>query len=93
MRFFKMLFAKKRFPDGSVLWPSGKEHFSFLDRHGSRFEFDVLYTSAFRNAINIVVEASLTAADGTLVSQEIKGEVFSKIRAYFSERGQQVEIV
>lgn len=93
MRFFKRLFAKERYPDGSVLWPSGKEHFSFIDQHGNRIEFDVLYTDASAGASNMIVGSSFSTSDGASIAEETKEEIIAKSRIYFAERGQQVVVV
>ncbi|MDP2370502.1 hypothetical protein [Rhodoferax sp.] len=93
MNFLKKLFTKKHFTDGSVLWPSGKEHYSFVDRHGNRFEFDVLYTSTAANAENMIVSSSLFAVDGTPAPEDIKQDIVLKSKLYFSERGQRVAVI
>lgn len=93
MKFFKKLFTKKHFTDGSVLWPSGKEHYSFVDPRGKRFEFDVLYTSVAANAENMIVSASLFASDGEPVPDGVKQEIISKSKLYFAERGQIMTVI
>ena len=92
MGFFARFFPKKRFEDGSVLWPSGREHFTFVDQTGNRFEFDVLYTTSASNAVNTIVGSSILTSNGTPVSSAIKAEILLKSEAYFTERGQQIVI-
>lgn len=93
MFFFRRLFTKKHFADGSVLWPSGREHYTFIDQCGNRFEFDVLYTSAAASAKNMIISSSLVAIDGTPVSDDAKRDILSKSVLYFSERGQRVMVI
>ena len=93
MKFLKRLITKERFPDGSTLWPSGREHFSFVDQHGDRFEFDVLYTSEAANASNLIVSSSFVAADGRPISEKAKEEIISRAKVYFFERGEEVGVI
>jgi hypothetical protein len=93
MKFIKRLFTKKCFIDGSVLWPSGKEHYAFLDRHGKRFEFDVLRASVGANSEYMIVSSSFLAINGASVPDGVRQEILSKSKLYFAERGQIVTVI
>jgi hypothetical protein len=83
LQFFK---TKKSYSDGSRLWPSGREIFSYVDQNGIRIEFSVFHTTSKSDRINVVVAASFAYIDGSKVLPEKQSEIISKLQIYFSEK-------
>lgn len=94
MKIFSLFTSKKRFADGSVIWPSGRERFSYKNRIGQRVDFEVLYSKIGRDAENIIVTSSIDSfADGQPISAELKAKIIAKCKNYFTEKGQITTII
>lgn len=88
MLFFKKIFSKKRYSDGSALWPSGKEKFTYQDQNGMSFDFDVFFEKTGGKITNTIVGNSLSASNGQFVTADVKRVIFAKSKLYFAERGE-----
>ena len=93
MGLFSRWVTRKKFSDGAVLWPSGKEQFSYLNNVGEQFDFEVLYPSQISGFANLIVASSISNVNGNFVGEEAKREIFSKCIAYFADRGEKASIV
>jgi hypothetical protein len=86
-------FTKSTFKDGSSMWPSGREQFTYVDILKRRFVFDVFHSTPYLNATNTIISSSIVALSGETVSSDTKNEVLSKAKDYFLKRKQNFEVI
>lgn len=92
MRFLKNLFPREQFLDGAAIWPSGREQYTYADPSGRQFEIQVLYDGQ-STGMNIVVQSSIRAVDGSHLDAMTSSEIVGRARAYFELRGQSVALI
>ncbi|MFC7286541.1 hypothetical protein ACFQPC_00695 [Herminiimonas glaciei] len=87
---YMRLGSKRKFEDGAVIWPSGRECMSYLKPSGDRIGFTIFRTKEGGRMQNILVTSSIQYVDGTPVSGDLKREIIARCKIYFEEEDEDV---
>lgn len=88
MRFLSAIWTKQSLDDGSVLWPSGREQFSYRDKLGRRVDFDVFFSGTGRDAEHLIVASSIRTFDnGEIVPASVKQKIIDETKRFYTKRG------
>lgn len=91
---FNFFSSKKKFPDGSVLWPSGRECYSYQGHSGEVVSFTVFYTEEHGEKQNLIVASSMGfGSDGERISKEFEREIIKKCKMYFEQRNEKMLVI
>lgn len=81
---------RRKFEDGAVIWPSGRERVSYIRPSGNRVDF-TLYSEKEGGVVkNTLLTCSILYADGTPVCGDLKREIITRCKIYFEEKGEDV---
>lgn len=83
---------RRKFEDGAMIWPSGKERVSYIWPSGNRVDFTLLSAKEDGVVKNTLLTSSILYADGTPVPGDLKREIIARCKIYIEEKGEAVFI-
>jgi hypothetical protein len=80
--------ARKRFPDGSVIRTSTRESWTYAERDGHEVEIQVDFVRSGRHPAYVTYSRNLSTWDtpsGEPISDQKKAEIMGKFQDYFGQ--------